>query len=312
MSTGPAIDREAPLRFLHTAYHQDDWVAVFLKSYETGQTKQRVGPIALVAGARFQAWLRWLNVLHWNVYLACNAIQPQVRARTKEAISNVRHVFVEADHDGPQVLARIGSRSDLPPPSYVIESSPNRVHVLWRVAEFSTTIVERVQKFLARELGTDQAATACTQTTRLPGFRNHKRAGHLVTIDYGDTSRMYTPADFPTSLPPPTACASVRPRRDLPVGLDRVERARRYLAALPPAISGQHGDLHTFRVCCRLVRGFALGDRDALTLLHEWNARCEPPWSERELLDKVRRARRYGREPMGGLLFGDDQATGVM
>jgi hypothetical protein len=43
-------------------------------------------------------------------------------------------------------------------------------------------------------------------------------------------------------------------------------------------------------------------DADALSLLAEWNARCEPPWSERELTDKVRRARRYGREPIGGLL----------
>ena len=54
----------------------------------------------------------------------------------------------------------------------------------------------------------------------------------------------------------------------------RLERARRYLAALPPAIAGGHGDLHTFRVCCRLVRGFALDDSEALELLQEWNARC--------------------------------------
>jgi hypothetical protein len=72
--------------------------------------------------------------------------------------------------------------------------------------------------------------------------------------------------------------------------------------ALPPAIAGQHGDLHTFRVCCRLVRGFAMPHADALSLLAEWNARCEPPWSERELTEKVRRARRYDREPIGGLL----------
>ena len=31
-----------------------------------------------------------------------------------------------------------------------------------------------------------------------------------------------------------------------------------------------------------------------------WNARCEPPWSERELLAKLEHARRYGREPIGG------------
>jgi hypothetical protein len=81
-----------------------------------------------------------------------------------------------------------------------------------------------------------------------------------------------------------------------------MERARKYAAVLPPAISGEHGDLHTFRVCCRLARGFALSDDEALELLREWNARCQPPWSERELLDKLQRARRYGREPIGGLL----------
>ena len=53
------VDREAPLRFIRTVYEQDDWVAVFLKSYETGHTTQRVGPVSLVADARFQAWLRW-------------------------------------------------------------------------------------------------------------------------------------------------------------------------------------------------------------------------------------------------------------
>jgi hypothetical protein len=37
-------------------------------------------------------------------------------------------------------------------------------------------------------------------------------------------------------------------------------------------------------------------------MLASWNLRCVPPWSERELHDKLLRARRYGREPIGGLL----------
>lgn len=60
--------------------------------------------------------------------------------------------------------------------------------------------------------------------------------------------------------------------------------------------------MHTFRVCCRLVRGFALDDSEALTVLADWNRECQPPWSERELQDKLQRARRYGREPFGGLV----------
>ena len=81
-----------------------------------------------------------------------------------------------------------------------------------------------------------------------------------------------------------------------------VERARRYLFRVPPAVAGEHGDVHTFRVCCRLVRGFALSDDEALDVLTEWNARCQPPWTESDLQDKLRCARLYGREPMGALL----------
>jgi hypothetical protein len=80
-----------------------------------------------------------------------------------------------------------------------------------------------------------------------------------------------------------------------------IERARRYVARIEPAVAGQHGDVHTFRVCCRIVRGFALNDNEALAVLSEWNLRCEPPWTERELRDKIARARRYGKEKIGGL-----------
>jgi hypothetical protein len=83
--------------------------------------------------------------------------------------------------------------------------------------------------------------------------------------------------------------------------VDVLERARRYVARIDPAVAGQHGDQHTFKVCCRVVRGFGLTDDEALAVLSEWNLRCIPPWSERELRDKVVRARRYGREQVGGL-----------
>ena len=299
------VDREAPLRFIRTVYEQDDWVAVFLKSYETGHTTQRVGPVSLVADARFQAWLRWRNLIRSNIYVSVNAIRPGRRSRTRESVRAIRHVFLEADHDGSQVLAAIGLRRDLPPLSYVLHSSPNRVHVFWRVIGFTIEQAEVLQKQLARELGTDVAATPCTQTTRLPGFFNHKPqyvGPYLVTIEYRDSTRIHTPNDFPTPIVPMTATVPVRVSRGIAVRFDRVERARRYLAALPAATAGQHGDLHTFRVCCRLVRGFALSDVEALTLLTDWNVRCEPPWAERELRDKLARARRYGREPIGGLL----------
>ena len=303
MNASRTVDRRAPLQFLRLAYDADDWIAVFLKSYETGRTMQRVGPVSLIADERFQAWLRSQNAQRSNVYISVNAITPGQRSRTREAIRAIRHVFLDADDNGPRVLTTIETRRDLPRPSYVLHSSPGRVHVFWRVIDFTIDRAEALQKHLARELHTDPAATPCSQTTRLPGFINHKyQPGHLVTIEYRGLDRRYTPTDVPAALaaaPSTRTTAAVVPVRRT---RDVVDRARRYLASVSPAIAGQHGDLHTFRICCRLARGFALTDSDALGILANWNSHCQPPWTERELLDKLRRARRYGREPIGGLL----------
>ena len=98
-------DTDAALRFLRTAYEPGDWIAIFLKSYKTGRTAQRVGPLALFLQPRVHAWLRAMNAQRFNIYVSVNAIKPGVRARTKEAIGAVRHLFLEADQDGSEVLA---------------------------------------------------------------------------------------------------------------------------------------------------------------------------------------------------------------
>lgn len=300
----PRVDRAAPLAFLRRAYDPDDWIAVLLKHYGADEAVQRVGPVAMFGQPNVQAWLRMMNARRFNVYVSVNAVSPGRRSRTREAISAIRHIFVEVDHNGNDVLRTVNARRDLPPPSYVVQSSPDRLHIFWRAVGFTKSSVEQLQKYLARELGADLAATPCSQTTRLPGFLNHKYLPPaLVRARYGPSTRVYTPGDFPT--PPAPRLAARRGRSSsFPAPRNTVDRARRYLATLPPAIAGQHGDNDTFRACCRLVRGFLLDDADALALITEWNAHCQPQWSERELVEKIRRARRYGREPLGGLLEG--------
>lgn len=298
-----SVDRAAPVCFLNTAYDAADWIAVFLKTYRTGEVAQRVMPVSAAVRPPFQAWLRHLNAQGWNVYVSVNAVRAG-RSRTRQSIASVRHVFLEVDTDGPGLLADLTTRPDLPPPSYVLHSSPGRLHVFWRARGFDCEEIELVQKRLARELDTDSAATSCSQTTRLPGFVNHKHTKPWpVFIEYLRPTATLPRADFPTVKRPVAKQRSTEDlQRDSCTSSDLVNRARRYLLSVEPAISGQHGDLRTFRICCRVVRGFGLSDDEAMEVLSEWNARCAPPWLERELLEKIHNARRYGREPIGALL----------
>ena len=203
----------------------------------------------------------------------------------------------------PTRLAAIAARRDLPPPNCVIHTSPNRVHILWQVIGFTKEGVEALQKQLAGELGTDRAATSCAQVTRLPGFVNYKyRPGATVSVTYVQTECCRAAAQFPDTPTAPAVKAPISREPDRQRPSEVRERARRYIAAIPPAVEGSHGDTATFRVCCRLVRGFGLDDDAALALLVDWNRACDPPWSERDLRAKLHAARRYGREPVGGLL----------
>ncbi|MBI2925552.1 MAG: hypothetical protein HYY24_07600 [Verrucomicrobia bacterium] len=74
------------------------------------------------------------------------------------------------------------------------------------------------------------------------------------------------------------------------ITLSVVDRARAYVAAIPGAVSGASGHNQTFSVACALVHGFALPKYEALALLREYNQRCQPPWTERELQHKIKSA----------------------
>lgn len=84
------------------------------------------------------------------------------------------------------------------------------------------------------------------------------------------------------------------------------ERARRYIEKMEPAVSRAGGHNATFHVACVLVHGFGLSVAEALPLIREYNQRCRPPWSERELLHKLQSAERTTHAQPRGHLLGSD------
>lgn len=83
----------------------------------------------------------------------------------------------------------------------------------------------------------------------------------------------------------------------------RIVRARAYLARMPEAIQGQGGSLALLEAALALCKGFSLPQSQALELLRaEYNPRCQPEWSDKELEHKVADAAKSDRVPDGYLL----------
>jgi hypothetical protein len=85
-----------------------------------------------------------------------------------------------------------------------------------------------------------------------------------------------------------------------------IDRARKYLEKMDGSVSGSGGHNACFAAAVAMVKGFDLPEGVALGLLQdEFNPKCAPAWSERELLHKVRQAARAHGE--AGYLLGNDR-----
>ena len=87
--------------------------------------------------------------------------------------------------------------------------------------------------------------------------------------------------------------------------MDAITRAQKHIDTLEPAVSGSGGHAATFRACRILVNDYNLSLEEAWPILLSFNARCEPPWNEKELRRKLEDA---ARRPKGN--YGTDKSQG--
>jgi hypothetical protein len=145
---------------------------------------------------------------------------------------------------------------------------------------------------------------------RLPGTFNCKIGDPVpVRVLQADGPR-YDPGDFLALVPPDDAedepldspSSTTFKGRASGDGIGVIECARRYVARMPPAISRQGGHQATWAVAQVVFRGFSLSEADGRPIMEEYNQRCQPPWSEKELDHKIRQAIEKSRLPDGYLL----------
>jgi len=250
-------------------------------------------------GTLSEHWLELvrLNKLGAGIFIMVN--EGDLKGRSAENVRGLRSLFVDDDsgklHPATLKIA----------PSIIVQSK-NGPHAYWRLRPGeSLERFEPAQAALAANLGTDPAVKDLPRVMRLPGFLHRKTRDPFLVEVIQINPVVYTIAEVldrfgisaETKKPPPSngSNGAAPP----PLSSDTFERARRYLEKIPPAIEGQHGDDHTYRVAAVLVVDFNLSDDDAFTVLKEWNCICSPPWSDADLRRFIGNARKYGKHHPG-------------
>ena len=155
-------------------FEPTDRIAMLVLNRDFGETIQRITSAQKAASPEFQAWLRYKNANGSDIYIGMNPLRQDAPTRTKEEIDSIRHVYLDLDHGGPDALESIEHSSLVPKPNYVLNSSPEKYQVVWKVAGMSLEEAEGLLHAMVREFGGDPAATDATRVLRLPGFANKK------------------------------------------------------------------------------------------------------------------------------------------
>jgi hypothetical protein len=184
--------------YVSGAFRPDDWLAVLAVNRNGGETLQRVSTARSIASPEYQRWLRYLNATGSDVYVSLNTFKEHARGRTKEDLKEIRHLYLDLDQDGARKLEAIRQDKAVPAPNYVLNTSPSKFQVIWRVEGIDQDQAEAMLRTLAQRFGGDPAATDSTRVFRLPGFNNKKyREDFQVTVSREPAAaQVYRAEDF--------------------------------------------------------------------------------------------------------------------
>jgi hypothetical protein len=176
-------------------FEASDRIAVLVRSRGTGETIQRITTAKSAGGKDFQEWLRHKNVSS-DVYIGMNVLKPDAQSRTKDDIETIRHLYLDIDRNGQLALETVENSGLVPRPNYVLETSPKKYQIIWKVEGIAQDQAEALQRAMVQEFGGDPGATDSTRVLRLPNFANRKyETEHIVRAQQGAT-QTYHLEDF--------------------------------------------------------------------------------------------------------------------
>jgi hypothetical protein len=179
------------------ALHQpNDHAAILVRNRSRKQTVQRILSAEVIASEPFQNWLQQQNQSGADIFIGMNPVKEGSRSRTKERIREVRHAYLDLDEEAGASLQTIRNSGDVPPPNFVLDTSPGKHQVVWRVEGLDTVHAEALLCALASQYGGDPAATDISRLLRLPGFANRKYKEAFVVRVHHETDTRHHAQDF--------------------------------------------------------------------------------------------------------------------
>lgn len=182
--------------YVFALHEPNDQVAVLVRNRTLHQTTQRILPAEGIASAPFQSWLQEQNQSGADIFIGMNPVKEGARNRTKEQIREIRHTYLDLDEEAGASLQAIRTSGDVPPPNFVLDTSPGKHQVVWRVEGFDTTQAEALLRGLASQYGGDPAATDISRLFRFPGFANRKYNEAFVVRVHHESDAIYHQQDF--------------------------------------------------------------------------------------------------------------------
>lgn len=197
------IKTMTPAEYIRANFEPFDRIAVLVRNPKRGETTQRISTTAKVADTPFQDWMRYKNDHDGcDVYVGMNALKATAFTRTKHDVLAIRHLYADLDHDGSASLAAIEKSTLVPAPNYVLNTSPDKYQVIWRVEDIDLAQAESQLHAIAREFDGDQAATDAARVLRVPGFMNKKYDQDFLVSAQKLSDRIYQLRDFKLKAEP--------------------------------------------------------------------------------------------------------------
>jgi hypothetical protein len=182
--------------YVRELFQPTDNAAILVRNRGTDKTVQRITKAETIASPEFQAWLAAHSAAGSDIYVGMNPIKEGAYSRTKENISNIRHVYLDLDKEGDEAVESIRNSTEVPPPNFVLDTSPGKHQVVWKVSGFSQDEAESLLHNLANQFAGDLAATDSTRVLRLPGFANRKLPEEFIVQARQESDATHTPRDF--------------------------------------------------------------------------------------------------------------------